>query len=119
MKATLALSLALLSIAAAAFTTGQALATTATHSKSPSTLKVVMHDPGCHWFAVGSKFTTTATVVGPVKLANLDEAALKVSGNGATRRIPVGKQLLLTHGRYAITMVGQAADDNHLKLIVI
>ena len=118
MKATLVLGLALLSIAAAAVTTGQALATTATHAKSPSTLKVVMRDPGCHWFAVGSKFTTKAAVAGPIRLANLDEAALKVAGNGATKRVPVGKQLLLTHGRYAITMVGQAADDNHLKLIV-
>ena len=118
MKATLALGIALLSIAAAAFTTGQALATSGTHAKAPSTLRVVMRDPGCHWFAVGTKFATEKTVVGSVKLVNLDEAALKVVGAGVTKRIPVGKQLLLTHGRYAITMVGQEPDDNHLKLIV-
>lgn len=118
MKATLTLGIALISIAAAAFTTGQALATGATHAKAPSTLRVVMRDPGCHWFAVGTKFTTKTSVAGQVKVANLDEAALKVTGNGVTKRIPVGKQLLLGPGRYVITMVGQAADDNHLKLTV-
>ena len=118
MKATLAVGLALLSIAAAALTAGQALATSAAHAKSPSTLKVVMHDPGCHWFALGSKLTTTATVAGPVKLVNLDEAAIKVTGNSFTKRIAVGKQLLLPRGHYGITMVGQEPDDNHLKLTV-
>lgn len=118
MKPALALGLALLSIAAAALATGQAFATNATHARAASTLKVVMRDPGCHWFAVGAKFTTKTTVMGPVKVANLDEGALKVAGNGVTKRIPVGKQLLLSHGRYTITMVGQAADDNHLKLTV-
>lgn len=118
MKGTLALGIALLSIAAAAFTTGQGLATTSTHAKNPSTLKVVMRDPGCHWFAAGAKFSRKAAVDGPVKVANLDEATLKVSGTGFTKRIPVGKQLLLTKGRYVITMVGQAPDDNHLNLTV-
>lgn len=117
MKATLVLGITLLSIAFAAFTTGRALATT-THATAPSTLKVVMRDPGCHWFAVGAKFKVKTTVAGPVKVANFDEAALKVTGNGMTKRIPVGKQLLLRHGRYVITMVGQAPDDNHLKLTV-
>jgi hypothetical protein len=118
MKAALALGIALISIALAAVTTGQAFATTATHAKAPATLKVVMSDPGCHWFAVGAKLKLTATVAGPVRLANFDEAALKVKGNGITKRIPVGKQLLLRTGHYAITMVGQAPDDNHLKLTV-
>jgi len=39
-----------------------------------------MHDPGCHWFAAGSALKTTLSVKGPVKLRNLDEAALKVAG---------------------------------------
>ena len=118
MKATVALGFTLLSIAAAAFTTGQAFATTATHAKAPSILKVVMHDPGCHWFSVGAKFKTKTTVIGPVKVANFDEAALEVTGNGVTKRIPIGKKLLLSRGHYVITMVGQAPDDNHLKLTV-
>jgi hypothetical protein len=118
MKATLALGIVLLSIAVAAVTTGQAFATGAAHAKAPSTLKVVMKDPGCHWFAVGTKFALKTTVAGPVKVANFDEAALKVTGIGMTKRIPIGKTLLLHHGRYVITMVGQAPDDNHLKLTV-
>jgi hypothetical protein len=32
--------------------------------------------------------------------------------------VGVGKTLLLGKGTYAITMVGQAPDDNHLKLVV-
>jgi hypothetical protein len=115
MKKSLALALTLISIAVVSVTAGQAFATS---HRAPSTLRVVMHDPGCHWFAIGGKFTTTATVVGPVKVTNLDEATLKVTGHGTTARIPVGKQLLLGHGRYVITMIGQAPDDNHLKLSV-
>jgi hypothetical protein len=112
---TLALAFTLILIAAVSVTAGEALATNA---KAPSTLKVVMHDPGCHWFAVGGKFALKASVAGPVKVTNLDEATLKVTGNGVTKKIPVGETLLVTHGRYVITMVGQAPDDNHLKLTV-
>ena len=118
MRVTLALGITLLSIAAAAFASGQAIATAGTHANAASTLTVVMRDPGCHWFAVGGKFTTKTTAAGPVKVTNLDEAALRVTGSGVTKRILVGKSLLLTHGRYVITMVGQAPDDNHLKLTV-
>lgn len=81
-------------------------------------LTVVMRDPGCHWFSVAGKFKTTAAVAGPVKVANYDEAALKVAGAGAVKTIPVGKQITLGRGHYVITMVGQAPDDNHLKLAV-
>jgi len=114
----LAISLLLVAIAAVSVTVGQALATSQTSAKKATTLRVVMRDPGCHWFAVGGKFAVKTTVAGPVEVANFDEAALKVVGNGTTKRIPVGKQLLLARGHYAITMVGQAADDNHLKLTV-
>jgi len=116
MKTTLAIALTFVSIAAAAVTAGQAFATT--HAKAPSTLRVVMRDPGCHWFSVGGKFTLTATVAGSVKLVNYDEAAIKVAGPGVAKRIPVGKQLLVGRGHYVITMVGQAPDDNHLRLTV-
>jgi hypothetical protein len=117
-KVTLALGLTLVSIAAAAVTAGQAFATTQGHAAAPKTLRIVMRDPGCHWFSVGGKFSLTATVAGSTRLVNYDEAALKVTGHGVTKRIPVGKQLVVGHGRYVITMVGQASDDNHLRLTV-
>lgn len=118
MKATPVVGTVLVAIAAAAVATGQALATGTTHERTPGTLRVVMRDPGCHWFSIGGTFTVKASIAGPVNIANYDEAALRVTGNGVTRRIPVGNQLLLRHGRYVITMVGQAPDDNHLRLTV-
>ena len=33
-------------------------------------------------------------------------------------RIAMGKSLVVGHGRYVIMMVGQAPDDNYLKLTV-
>jgi hypothetical protein len=82
------------------------------------TVTVVMRDPGCHWFAVGGKFTTKLSVKGPVALVNFDEAALKVAGPTGVRRAPIGKKVVLGRGSYRITMVGQAPDDNTLKLVV-
>jgi hypothetical protein len=82
------------------------------------TVTVVMHDPGCHWFSVGGKLQTKLTVSGPVKLFNVDEAALKVAGPNGVKVEKVGQPLLLGKGVYKITMVGQASDDNHLKLTV-
>ena len=83
------------------------------------TVTVVMHDPGCHWFAVGKAFKTSLAVKGPVVLRNVDEAALRVVGPHGTKLDPVGKELRLGHGLYRITMVGQAPDDNHLTLDVL
>ena len=99
-----------------AFGASQALA----RSSAPATktVAVAMHDPGCHWFAVNGKFLKTLTVTGPVKLANFDEATLLVAGPKGVKRDPVGKLLSLTAGHDRITMVGQAPDDNHLKLVV-
>jgi len=86
---------------------------------APRTVQIRMHDPGCHWFYVGGKYTTKYSVRGPITIKNLDEAALKFVGPGGTKLEPVGKSLTLTHaGTYKITMVGQAPDDNHLKLVV-
>ncbi len=82
------------------------------------TVTVAMHDPGCHWFSVGGKFTKTLTVKGPVALANYDEAALKVARAGSVVRDRVGHRVVLSRGSYRITMVGQAPDDNTLKLVV-
>ena len=98
-----------------AFAGAQALAAS---SQSTTKVKVVMRDPGCHWFAVGKAFKTTLAVKGPVSLANYDEAALKIVGPTGVKRDPVGKSITLGHGVYKITMVGQASDDNHLKLTV-
>jgi len=99
-----------------AFGASQALA----RSSAPATktVAVAMHDPGCHWFAVNGKFLKKLTVTGPVKLANFDEATLLVAGPNGVKRDPVGKLISLKQGLYHITMVGQAPDDNHLKLVV-
>lgn len=95
---------------------GQAFAQSA--HPTTATLTVVMKDPGCHWFSVGGKLKTTTSVAGPVKLANYDEAAIRIAGAGAVKKVAVGKTIVLARGHYAITMVGQASDDNHLKLTV-
>ena len=98
----------------AAIATAQPAASTA-----PKTIRVVMHDPGCHWFATGAGPSKTAVASGPVRLLNLDEATLVArSSSGEVTRIAVGAKALLGHGRYVITMVGQAPDDNHLRLTV-
>jgi hypothetical protein len=87
-------------------------------------LVVAMHDPGCHWFYVGGgpdqrKFVKAVVRRGPVKLVNLDEAALIIKGPGGTRHEKVGATLTLkAKGVYRITMVKQAPDDNHLKLTI-
>ena len=86
---------------------------------APPKVTVVMHDPGCHWFSVNGAFKTKLAVRGSAKLLNIDEAALRVvRAGGVARRVAVGKTLILGKGSYTITMVGQAADDNHLKLVV-
>jgi hypothetical protein len=104
-------------ICAGAFGTGRALATTSHHTAT-KTLRVVMHDPGCHWFKVGGKLTTKATVHGRVRLVDLDEAALKITSSHGMRHIAVGKSLVVGRGNYVIMMVGQAPDDNYLRLTV-
>jgi hypothetical protein len=101
-------------ICAGVFGAGRALANT-----SPKTVKIVMHDPGCHWFRVHGKLTKTDTVKAQsVRLVNQDEAALKVASRSGMRHVPVGKSLVIGHGSYVIMMVGQAPDDNYLKLTV-
>jgi hypothetical protein len=91
------------------------LAAPAAASNAP--LVVAMHDPGCHWFQVGGKYTKSVARHGAVVLVNHDEAALRITGPGGTRLEPVlGKLRLHAKGTYRITMVHQAADDNHLVL---
>jgi hypothetical protein len=105
-------------VAALALGAGQALAAGSHHSSTPKTLKVVMHDPGCHWFLVHGKAVKTASVAGPIRLQNLDEATLKIASKTRMRYDRVGKSLLLARGNYVVMMVGQAPDDNYLKLTV-
>lgn len=88
------------------------------HTVTPKPVAVVMHDPGCHWFSVGGGFKTSLTVTGPVALTNFDEATLQVAGPHGVQLDRVGKKLVLSSGTYRITMVGQAPDDNHLRLVV-
>jgi hypothetical protein len=115
------ISLLVLTITAALCATalgaGRALATTSRQA-APKTMNIVMSDPGCHWFKVGGKLTTTATVSGRVRLVDLDEAALKIASRHAMRHIPMGKSIVVGPGKYVIMMVGQAVDDNYLKLTV-
>jgi hypothetical protein len=109
---------ALVIVTTAALLTLGAGQAAAQHAQAAKTVTVVMHDPGCHWFSTGGKFTTSLTVHGPVALANFDEATLAVNGPKGLQLDKVGKKVMLARGTYRITMVGQAADDNHLKLIV-
>jgi len=104
-------------VCAGAFGAAQARATT-THHAAPKTLKIAMHDPGCHWFLRNGHFTKKATVSGRVRVLNMDMAALKVASRSGERRIAVGKSLVVGHGHYVIMMVGQAPDDNFLTLNV-
>jgi hypothetical protein len=120
--ATMKISLLALAVAAAiaagVFGTGRALATT-THHATAKTVKIVMSDPGCHWFRVHGKLATKDTVkASQVRLVNQDEAALKVASRHGMKHIAVGKSIVVGHGNYVIMMVGQANDDNFLKLTV-
>ena len=91
---------------------------------SASKLVVAMHDPGCHWFYVGGgpnhrQFVKSVTRTSAVSLLNLDEAALIIKGPKGTVKEKVGAKLTLkAKGLYKITMVKQAADDNHLRLTI-
>jgi hypothetical protein len=105
-------------ICAGAIGTGRALATTS-HQATTKTVKIVMHDPGCHWFMVHGKYATTDTVkANRVRIVDQDEAALKVASRHGARHIAMGKSIVVGRGHYVITMVGQASDDNYLKLTV-
>jgi len=95
-----------------------ALAFATSASAAPKTVTVAMKDPGCHWFLVAGKYTTSLSLSGPVQLLNVDEATLKVAGRHGTKLDAVGRKLALARGVYHITMVGQAPDDNHLLLTV-
>jgi hypothetical protein len=104
--------------AALALGGGQALAASTSHQASPKTLKVIMHDPGCHWFQVHGKAVKSAVEHGQIRVLNLDEKKLKVASRTKVRFIPVGKSIVLGRGNYVVMMVGQAIDDNYLKLTV-
>jgi hypothetical protein len=110
--------LAFAAIGMVAIATSQALAARPYHAHATPKLVVAMHDPGCHWFLVHGKYTKSASVAGSVRVVNQDEATLKVTASHGSRLIPVGKGLVVTRGHYVVTMVGQAPDDNHLKLTV-
>jgi hypothetical protein len=83
------------------------------------TVRVVMHDPGCHWFQTDAGLKRTLQVSGSgVRLVNMDEAALRVAGSAGTKLDHVGGSVRLARGSYRITMVGQKPDDNTLRLVV-
>jgi hypothetical protein len=107
---------------AALMLAGIAGPTLAAPAAAPTKLVIAMHDPGCHWFYLSGgpnhrQYAKTVARSGPVTLLNLDEATLKVVGPGGLKTIRVGATLTLKmKGLYKITMVGQAPDDNHLKV---
>jgi hypothetical protein len=107
----------ILFIAAAALL-GLGLSQASAQTPPAKTVTVVMHDPGCHWFSANGKFLRSLSVTGPVRLANFDENVLLVSSRSGVVKAPVGKRITLGSGIYHITMVKQAPDDNHLKLVV-
>ena len=91
----------------------------AAKAAKPRLVSIVMADPGCHWFHVAGKNQKRLVVHGATAFRNLDEAALVVKRAGSVSQIAVGKTLTVSKpGTYQITMVGQAPDDNHLKLVV-
>ena len=94
--------------------------TAAMHRAAPmQTVRVVMHDPGCHWFQTAAGLKRTLHVTGRgAWLVNMDEAALRVASSSGTRLQNVGSMMRLPRGNYKITMVGQHPDDNTLKLSV-
>lgn len=88
-------------------------------ASASSFVPIVMRDPGCHWFKVGSKYSLRYVSSGPVTVQNLDIATLRFVGPNGTRLDRVGKAIVLaSKGTYHITMIGQARDDNHLTLVV-
>jgi len=98
---------------------GRALETASHQATTTKAVKIVMHDPGCHWFLVHGKYRVKDTVnANRVRLVDQDEAALKVKSPQGVQRIPVGHSIVVGQGVYRITMVGQAPDDNHLRLTV-
>ena len=118
MKISLISLVAAAAICAGAFGSGRALATTS-HQTATKTVKIVMRDPGCHWFLVHGKYATKDTeTANRVRLVNQDEDALKVTSRHGIKRIAVGKSIVVGHGSYVIMMVGQAPDDNYLRLSV-
>ncbi len=117
----------LVTIAAAAatvaFTSGVAGASSAPSATAGTAqlrvVKIVMNDPGCHWFSVAGKNKARLVVTGKTAFRNLDEAALVFTGKNFVRRVAVGRNLTIaTPGTYHIKMVGQHPDDNNLLLIV-
>ncbi len=112
---------ALLAVAAVVgLTAAAAGVASAAPAAKPKVVPIVMHDPGCHWFLVGGKYKASLTVKGTTAFRNLDEAALVFKGRSFYRRVAVGKTLTITKpGVYEITMVRQARDDNHLRLVVV
>lgn len=110
--------LAITALAALALGAGQALAAGSRHAAPVRTFKVVMHDPGCHWFQIGGKDVKTASVAGAVRLLNYDIGTLKVASRTGMKLVPVGKSRVFGRGHYVVMMVGQAVDDNYLKLTV-
>jgi hypothetical protein len=119
MKTRLTATVLALAAAATALAVSAAAAPQAARAKKTVPVTIAMHDPGCHWFAVGTSFKKSLTVRGIALVRNIDEAGLLFKGPGLSTTLAVGKTLQIAKpGVYHITMVKQASDDNHLVLRV-
>ena len=116
MKRSITLAIAL---AAGSLLLAAGPASAAHRQTAPTPVTVVMHDPGCHWFSVDGALRRTLTVKGPALLTNEDMATLDIVGGKLGMHADrIGKRVRLAPGSYTIVMVGQASDDNVLKLLV-
>ncbi len=112
-------TLALLSASVALLAVGGGQALAQPKAMRMPMVTIVMHDPGCHWFYSGGRYKTSLTVkAAMIGLRNYDEAALRIAGSNGVQLVRTGHMAMLGRGSYRITMVGQAPDDNHLKLTV-
>jgi len=97
MKISLLALAAAATVAAGVLGTGRALAST--HQASTKTVRIVMHDPGCHWFMEHGKYRKTDTVkANRVRLVDRDEGALLVASRYGMKHIPVGESLIVAAG---------------------
>jgi len=106
-----------------ALTFGAATGSSATPASAAAAklrvVKIVMADPGCHWFSVAGKKQARLVVNSTTAFQNLDEAALVFTGKNFLRHVAIGKSLAIAKpGVYHIKMVGQHPDDNNLVLVV-
>ena len=97
-------------------TSGQAVA--AAKHESAKTVTIAMHDPAVTGSRSAASSSRRSPSRGRSRSRTTTKRRIKVAGPSGIKRDPVGKKITLQRGIYKITMVGQAPDDNTLKLTV-